>query len=129
MEVISIEKKRRNSMPQYVLLLRDNREAARGHLSPEETQKVIEKYLAWRNKPFVVDGAGLAATTGRVVQKKNGSVGVTEGPFTESAEVMAGFYTIEAKNYEEAIKLSLDNPHVDFGTIEIREVLVYNSNV
>ena len=116
-------------MPQYVLLLRDNREVARGHLSPEETQKVIEKYLAWRNKPFVVGGAGLAAATGRVMHKKNGSVGVTEGPFTESAEVMAGFYTIEAKNYEEAIRLSLDNPHVDFGTIEIREVLVYNSNV
>ena len=110
-------------MAQYVLLLREDREKARGHMGPEETQKVIERYVAWRNKPFVVGGAGLVAKTGRVVQKNNGSVSVTEGPFSESREVMGGFYTIEAANFEEAVKLSADNPHVDFGTIEIREVM------
>ena len=115
-------------MPNYVLLLRDNRDVVRVNLSPEENQKIIEKYLAWRKRPFVVGGAGLVQKTGRVVQKKNGSASVTDGPFTESAEVMGGFYTIEAANYDEALKLSLDNPHVDFGTIEIREVMVYNSN-
>jgi hypothetical protein len=116
-------------MPNYVLLLRDDENLVRLNLSPEEHQKVVEKYLAWRKRPFVVGGAGLNQKTGRVVQKKNGGgVAITEGPFTESKEVMAGFYTIEAANYDEAVKLSLDNPHVDFGTIEIREVLVYNNN-
>ena len=110
-------------MPQYILLLRDDREKVRGHESPEEMQKVTEKYLAWRNKSFVVGGAGLVEKTGRVVQKNNGSVSVTAGPFSESREVMAGFYTIEAASFEEAVKLSSDNPHVDFGTIEIREVI------
>jgi hypothetical protein len=110
-------------MPQYILLLRDDREKVRGHESPEEMQKVTERYLAWRNKPFVVGGAGLVEKTGRVVQKKNGSVAVTAGPFSESREVMGGFYTIEAASFEEAVKLSADNPHVDFGTIEIREVI------
>ena len=60
-------------MPKYMLLLRDNRELF-GKLGPEEMQKTIEKYFAWRNKPFVVDGAGLMEKTGRVMQKKNGSV-------------------------------------------------------
>jgi hypothetical protein len=115
--------KEESSMPQYILLLRDDRQKVRGHESPEEMQKVTEKYLAWRNKSFVVGGAGLVPTTGRVMQKKNGSVSVTAGPFTESKEVMAGFYTIEAASFEEAAKLSADNPHVDFGTIEIREVM------
>jgi hypothetical protein len=113
--------KRGKSMPKYMLLLRDDRELF-GKLGPEEMQKTIEKYYAWRSKPFVVDGAGLMEKTGRVMQKKNGSVSVTAGPYSESREVMGGYYTIEAANFDEAVKLASDNPHVNFGTIEIREV-------
>ncbi len=109
-------------MPQYMLLLRDDREAWQ-KLSPEEMQKAMEKYLAWRNKPFVTDGKRLDERTGRVLQKKNGSVSVTDGPFSESKEVLGGYYTIKAENFDEAIQLSLDHPHVDFGTVEIREVI------
>jgi hypothetical protein len=36
---------------------------------------------------------------------------------------MGGYYTIEAANFDEAVKLAADNPHVNFGTIEIREVI------
>jgi hypothetical protein len=54
-------------------------------------------------------------------------VSVTEGPFSESAEVMGGFYTIEAADYDEAVKLSRDIPHIGLGTIEIRQVMVYNT--
>ena len=108
-------------MAHYMLLLRNEPNKWTG-LSPEEMQKTIEKYFAWRNRPFVVDGAGLVEKTGRVLQKKNGNVSVTAGPYSESKEVMGGYYTIEAANFEEAVKLSADNPHVDFGTVEIREV-------
>ena len=109
-------------MPQFMLLLRDDRELF-GKLGPEEMQKTVEKYFAWRNKPFVVGGAGLMEKTGRVMQKKNGSVSVTAGPYSESREVMGGYYAIEAASFDEAVKLAADNPHVDFGTIEIREII------
>jgi hypothetical protein len=115
-----------NLMPQYVLLLHSDSEAWK-KLSPEEMQKKVEKYLAWRNKPFVVGGAGLVRDTGRVIRAKGDDVSVTEGPFSESAEVMGGFYTIEAADYDEAVKLSLDIPHIGLGTIEIRQVMVYNT--
>jgi hypothetical protein len=115
-----------NLMPQYVLLLHSDGEAWK-KLSPEEMQKKVEKYLAWRNKPFVVGGAGLVRDTGRVIRVKGDDVSVTEGPFSESAEVMGGFYTIEAADYNEAVKLSLDIPHIGLGTIEIRQVMVYNT--
>ena len=113
-------------MPQYVLLLHNDSEAWK-KLSPEEMQKKVEKYLAWRNKPFVVDGAGLTRDPGRIIRSKGGSVSVTEGPFSESTEVMGGFYTIEAADYDEAVQLSLDIPHIGLGTIEIRQVMVYNA--
>lgn len=110
-------------MPHYMLLLHDDREAW-GKLGPEDMQKAIGKYLAWRNKPFVVDGKRLDEQTGRLMKKKNGSVSVTNGPFSESKEILGGYYTIEAGSFDEAVKLSHDHPHIDFGTIEIREVVV-----
>jgi hypothetical protein len=108
-------------MPQYMLLLRDDGTAFT-KLSPEEMQKAVEKYMAWRKLPYVVDGHRLDQT-GRTVSKQNGSVKVTDGPFSESREVLGGYYTIEAANYDEALKLAHGNPHVDFGTIEVREVV------
>ncbi len=53
-------------MPQYVLLLHNDGEAWK-KLSPEEMQKKVEKYIAWRNKPFVVGGAGLVRDSGLLI--------------------------------------------------------------
>jgi len=109
-------------MPQYMLLLRDD-PSEWGKLSPEEMQKAMLRYREWRTRSFVVDGQQLDSRTGRVMEKKNGAVGVTDGPFSESREVLGGYYTIEAKDFEEAVKLTMDHPHVDIGTVEIREVM------
>jgi hypothetical protein len=107
-------------MAHYMLLLRNEPNKWAG-LSPEEMQKVTEKYMEWRTRPFVLDGQGLVDTTGRVVGK--GGASVTEGPFSESREVVAGFYAIEAADFDEAVKLAMTNPHVNSGSIEIREVI------
>jgi hypothetical protein len=109
-------------MAQYMLLLRDD-PSEWGTLSPEEIQKTMEKYMEWRQRPFCVGGKRLDSMTGRVMAKKDGKVGVTDGPFSESREVLGGYYTIEAKDFDEAVKLSMDHPHVEFGTVEIREVM------
>ncbi len=107
-------------MAHYMLLLRNEPNRWTG-LSPEEMQKMTEKYFEWRTRPFVLDGQGLVDTTGRVVGK--GGSTVTEGPFSEAREVVAGFYTVEAADWDEAVKLALTNPHVSSGSIEIREVI------
>jgi hypothetical protein len=51
-----------------------------------------------------------------------GSARVTDGPYAEAREVIGGLFIVEAQNYEEVVELSKDCPHLDFGTIEIREV-------
>jgi hypothetical protein len=107
-------------MAHYMLLLRNEPNRWTG-LSPEEMQKMTEKYFEWRTRPFVLDGQGLVDTTGRVVGK--GGSTVTEGPFSEAREVVAGFYAIEAADFDEAVKLAMTNPHVNSGSIEIREVI------
>ena len=108
-------------MAQYLLLLRDDG-SAWTKMSPEEMQRTTERYMEWRNRPFVVGGQRLEMS-GRVMAKKDGKIGVTDGPFSESREVLGGYFAIEAKDFAEAVALTMDNPHVDFGTIEIREVM------
>jgi hypothetical protein len=108
-------------MAQYLLLLRDD-SSAWEKMGPEEMQRTMERYIAWRNRPFVV-GSNRLELTGRVMHRKDGKIGVTDGPFSESREVLGGYFAIEAKDYAEAVALTMDHPHTDFGTIEIREVM------
>ncbi len=109
-------------MPQYMLLLYEN-PANWKTLSPEEMQKAVEKYMAWTKKPFTVDSKRLAEDVGRVIRSERGRPRATDGPYSETKEVLGGYYTIKAANYDEAVQLSLDHPHVEYGgTIEVRQV-------
>jgi len=109
-------------MPKYMLLLYDNPAGWR-NLSPEEMQKWIEKYMAWSKKPFRVDSQRLGEDAGRVIRSEHGKPRVTDGPYSQTKEVLGGYYTIEAANYDEAIQRTLDHPHLEHGgTIEVRHV-------
>jgi hypothetical protein len=108
-------------MSKFMLLLY-NEPNVFASLSPEEMQKATEKYMAWSKKPFTLDGKRLADDPGRVVRSNGGKPRATDGPYSETKEVLGGYYTIEVANYDEAVKLALEHPHVDFGTIEVRQV-------
>src|SRR6266545_2343101 len=109
-------------MPQYMLLLYDDPSGWQ-NLSPEEMQKAIEKYMAWTKKPFMMDSKRLAEDAGRVIRSKAGQPRATDGPYSETKEVLGGYYTIEAANYDEAVQRSMDHPHLEHGgTIEVRQV-------
>ena len=112
-------------MAHFMLLLYDN-PSHWATLSPEEMQKAIEKYGAWTKKAFTKDSKRLAEDAGRVIRAQGGKPRATDGPYSETKEVLGGYYTIEAANYEEAVQRSLDHPHLEYGgTIELR--LVYGS--
>jgi hypothetical protein len=110
-------------MAQFVLFLYDD-PTQWPNLSPEEMQKAIEKYVAWAKKAFVVSTQRLAEDTGRVIRaQRGGPPRAADGPYSETKEVLGGFYTIEAANYDEAVQRSLDHPHLEYGgTIEVRQV-------
>jgi len=112
-------------MSQFMLLLYDTPEnrARFGTMSPEEMQKAIEKYMAWTKKPFTVDSKRLAMDFGKAIRSEGSKPRATDGPFSETKESLGGYYTIEAANYDEAVKLSLEHPHLEYGGgIEVRQV-------
>jgi hypothetical protein len=109
-------------MPQYMLLLYHNPEGW-DHLSPDEQQRALEKYMAWGHKSFNKGGMRLAHDPGRVMRFQNGQSQVTDGPYSETKEVLGGYYLIEAKDYDEAVQLTKDHPHLEYGgTVEVRQV-------
>src|ERR1051325_7576070 len=108
-------------MARFMLLLYDNRTNG-SKLSPEEMQKGIEKYMAWTKKPFTVASLRLAADSGRVLKPEGGKTRVTDGPYSESKEVLGGYYTIEAADYEEDVARAREHPHLEYGgTLVVRQ--------
>lgn len=57
-----------------------------------------------------------------LVRVRDGEVLVTDGPFTESKEWIAGYDLIEAADLDEAIKIASKHPMARFGRIELRPV-------
>ena len=60
--------------------------------------------------------------TAASVRVRNGKVGVTDGPFAETKEFLAGFYLIDAADRNEAIQIASQIPAAKVGTIEVRPV-------
>ena len=60
--------------------------------------------------------------TATTVRVRNGKVSVTDGPFAETKEQLAGFYMIEAQNVDEAIRLAAGIPPARIGCIELRPI-------
>ncbi len=58
-----------------------------------------------------------SATTVRV---RDGKTLVTDGPFAETREQLAGFYLLEARDLNEAIQLAGKIPPARLGSIELR---------
>lgn len=97
-------------------------------LSPEEMQVSMGKWFAWGDKMgkqgILKGGHALTADIKRVTGKDRT---ITDGPFTESKEIVGGYYIVSAKNMEEVVKIAEDFPDYEYGnTVEIREIMVFD---
>ena len=113
-------------MPQYMLLLYDN-PANWQNLGPRQIQTAIEKYVAWGNRlrqqGVFKASHKLADDVGKVIRGRSRQSRVTDGPYSETKEVLGGYYLIEAPSYDKAIDQCRDWPHLEYGgTIEVRQV-------
>jgi len=60
--------------------------------------------------------------TAATVRVRGGKVSVTDGPFAETKEQLAGFYLIDAKDLSEAIQLASKIPPAEVGCVEVRPI-------
>ena len=60
--------------------------------------------------------------TAATVRVRNGKVAITDGPFAETKETLGGFFLINAKDMNEAIKVAAKWPSARLGSIEVRPI-------
>lgn len=72
------------------------------------------------NGHFAGGEALQGSSTAKTLSWKNGKVSVTDGPFTETKEVLGGILILEARDMDHAIELMSRHPGVKTGPFEIR---------
>ena len=60
--------------------------------------------------------------TATTVRVRSGKASLTDGPFAETKEQLAGFYLIDAKDLDDAIQMAAKIPPARVGSIEVRPV-------
>jgi len=113
-------------MPNFALLLHQSPKML-SDASPEEIQNILAKYGAWREELVKANkmraGIKLGNYGGRHLRLQGGKVSVTDGPYSESQEVLGGLFMVEAADYDEAVKIAKTGPHLVEGNwIEVRAV-------
>ena len=62
-------------------------------------------------------------TEGARIRVADGQPSVTDGPFTETKEVVGGFFMIDCESREEAVEIAKRCPHGRIGIVEVRQVI------
>lgn len=93
--------------------------------TPEEMQAFMQRVIALEaemeeSSTFVFGGAlhGVDATT--VIRSRDGEAVMTDGPFAESKEHIAGFYIINAADLDEALTWGRKTAEATDRPIEVR---------
>jgi hypothetical protein len=110
----------------YALLIYSNDAPERWNALPADQQEAIMgEYMAISQLPGTLDGAQLQpGTTATTVRVDNGDVLTTDGPFSETKEVLGGFYLYEADDLDGALEIAARIPAARMGgAIEVRPIV------
>ena len=81
----------------------------------------------FRNSGLLIAAEALQPVeTATTVRVRNGKVSITDGPFAETKEQLAGFYLIEARDLNDAIQVASKIPPAREGSIEVRPIRELN---
>ncbi len=107
----------------FMILVKADKNSEAGVLPDEKVLTEMGKYNKELAKAGVlVDAEGLQATAkGARVRYANGKVKVTDGPFVEAKELVAGYWLIQVKSRDEAIEWARRVPFQE-GEVEVRQI-------
>ena len=114
-------------MSKFMLILHQTpNQGVSRNSSPEEFEGILEKFRAWGRRLSaegkLLSGEKLAEEGGKTLSAYRGNVAVVDGPYSETREVVGGYFLVQAEDYDEAVEIARGCPGLAFGTIAIRRV-------
>ena len=109
---------------QYALLIYSAEDA--GPQEPDEFAAAMQGCFAFNEEAGdkILGGEPLeAVATASTVRVRDGEAVVTDGPFSETKEVLGGFYLLECDSLDEALGWAAKIPAAKHGSIEVRPVM------
>ena len=109
---------------EYMLLFWNGGQGA-DDVAPETTFEQMATYVFdLVGKGKLKGGSPLhPAAEAKTIKKRRGKTTITDGPYTETKEVIGGYLVIEADSMDDALELARTCPAAEWGGVEVREVL------
>jgi hypothetical protein len=94
-------------------------------LPASEYASIMNDVLAYREElrlrgHYITSSPLQPVLTAATIRVREGKASITDGPFAETKEQLGGFYLIEARDLNEAIRLASEMPPARIGSIEVR---------
>lgn len=101
-------------------------------LPASEYDAIVREVLAYRDElrqggHYITSSPLESVRAATTIRVRSGKVSVTDGPFAETREQLGGFYLIEARDLNEAIRLASQMPPARLGCIEVRPLKEFRS--
>ena len=113
-------------MSEFLYLYRISRDAQREAMgTPGHAEQSLKVWMTWMRE---LDEQGHLKSPGQPLELEGKVVGgkqraVTDGPFVEAKDLVAGFTVIEARDLDEAVRLTAGCPILERGgSVEVRPV-------
>src|ERR1700730_15063935 len=111
----------------YMLLIYGS-EADAATMTQEERDAMMQGHAVFANEALargiLSGGAPLQPThTATTVRVRKGKIMITDGPFAETKEQLAGTYILNCRDLDEAIELAARIPDALRGSVEIRPIM------
>lgn len=108
----------------FAVLVHASKQSESGALPTAEQLETMGKF----NEQLIEDGIMLAgeglkdSSQGARLRFSSGKASVTDGPFAETKELIAGFWIVQCKSKEEAVERFSRAPMEDGDVLEIRQI-------
>ncbi len=111
----------------YLLLIHHDEEAF-GKISETKRKEMLAEsvqltHQLHANEQYVHASPLHPAALSVIVRMREGQAFVTDGPFVETREQLAGYFLINAKDLDEAVRIATRVPGARIGTVEVRPLI------
>ncbi len=111
----------------YLLLVHHDEEAF-SKISKEKRQQMLAEsveltHQLHANGQYLSASPLQPASTATIIRVRAGKQFVTDGPFVETKEQLAGYFLINAQDLNEAVRIATRVPGARIGTVEVRPLI------